>query len=66
MRAKSCAFHMREWWDHLEKDVGDRVHKAASKYRLTDAALVASTIALFAVLLSALREAFLSSQWGPF
>jgi hypothetical protein len=40
--------------------------KAASRNKFADAALVASTLALFAVLFSALRGAFLSAQWGPF
>lgn len=66
MKAKSCAFHPRDWLYHSAKDAGDLAHKTVSGKRLADVALVASTVALFAVLFTALRGAFLSAQWGPF
>ncbi len=66
MRAKSCALHPRDCLTSSVKEVGTREQKGALGRRLADAALVASTVALFAVLFSALREAFLSAQWGPF
>lgn len=66
MKAKSCALHPGECLKSSVKDVETRAQKGALGKRLADAALVASTIALFAVLFSALRGAFLSAQWGPF
>lgn len=66
MKAKSCAFNPRDWLYHSAKDAGNLAQKTMSRRRLADAALVASTVALFAVLFTALRGAFLSAQWGPF
>lgn len=66
MKAKSCAYHPRDWLSHSAKDAGNPAQKTVSTKRLADAALVASTVALFAVLFSALRGAFLSAHWGPF
>lgn len=66
MKARSCAFHPRDWLADSVKDAEKRGHKEASGNKLADAALVASTFALFAALFLALREAFLSAQWGPF
>lgn len=66
MRAKSCALHPRDFLKSSVKEGETRAQKGTSVKRLADAALVASTVALFAVLFSALRGAFLSAQWGPF
>jgi|GEM_PF-2022451 hypothetical protein len=66
MKARSCAFHPRDWLARPAKEVENEPLKAASRNKFADAALVASTLALFAVLFSALRGAFLSAQWGPF